>query len=991
MALSAVLPAQDYVFRAYRQTEGLKNLAVNAVATDRSGFLWVATENGVYRFEGSNFEQFGPQQGIAELDAVDLVADPNGTIWVGTQGNLYRWDGQRFQPAGRNPIPITDARHIAVEDATHLLIVDKHHLYRLEHDSQGRMLSYLPAISSALLASIPMLGQISAVNVVRAPLKSRSIWIGCGKKLYSWRDEESGGRTEPSARQITEWDANSGLPEDQWENVLRDRSGAIWVTGRSRVMALPSGASRFVDRRIPVPDNAYGHAPLIEDPEGRILAPTGDQIARWEGTYWRFIGRANGMERVSRISSMVFDASGDLWLGTRGNGIVHWIGYRDWEGWTDSQGLPSAMIWSALPLGRDRVIVGTEKGLAWVNPVTGQAGKLSSTLPWTYGQVGSLGLDRDGSIWAATFSGSILRIDPKSGRTQQTAKLPEFIDNALTDSAGRVLFATKTGIYLREPGASAGAPKRIAAVDALLGAPSWIYGSCAAPNGAAWFLGGNRLLREKDGPWSEPPIDGQPKLRGTLLALSCAPDGDIWVSGDQTGTWRLTPLGNRLRARQLPLPSELSSLAPLAILVDRRGWVWLGTDGGLLVWNGNIWRHLTEESGLIWDDVDQGVLKESADGSIWVGTSTGLAHLIHPERVFDSVPLDVSVTGIRHNGNSFDPAAQMITLPWSRLPLQFHIASSSMRNRSELIFKYRMGGLHSGWIESHEGEAVFSGLPPGNYTFLAMAANPGLNALSDVLRIQIKILPPWWRANWFIGLMILAALLLLLAGDRLRARNQRERSKQLENLVKERTRELEERTHELETSREELRVQALHDGLTGMLNRAGFLRAMAAEMDRARRANAPLVVALIDLDHFKLVNDQFGHLAGDEALRWFAATIGTHIRGYDCAGRYGGEEFLLLLADIPLAVTEQRLASLHAAVSNLEVRWQESKFILNCSIGATIFDPSKGHRSIESLLAVADHALYAAKEAGRNCVVFMDAACLDAGHGRPRPQATTPI
>jgi len=96
VALSAILPAQQYVFRAFRQAEGLKNLAVNAIAKDRDGFLWVATENGVYRFRGSDFERFGPEQGIAEIEIRDVVADPDGTVWIGTLHNFYHWDGRSF-------------------------------------------------------------------------------------------------------------------------------------------------------------------------------------------------------------------------------------------------------------------------------------------------------------------------------------------------------------------------------------------------------------------------------------------------------------------------------------------------------------------------------------------------------------------------------------------------------------------------------------------------------------------------------------------------------------------------------------------------------------------------------------------------------------------------------------------------------------------------------------------------------------------------------
>jgi diguanylate cyclase (GGDEF)-like protein len=286
-----------------------------------------------------------------------------------------------------------------------------------------------------------------------------------------------------------------------------------------------------------------------------------------------------------------------------------------------------------------------------------------------------------------------------------------------------------------------------------------------------------------------------------------------------------------------------------------------------------------------------------------------------------------------------------------------------MRNRSELNFKYRMEGLQPDWIESHDGMAIFSALPPGKYTFLAMASNPSLLAYSSPVKIEIGILPPWWRNPWFYSLCVLVFLLLVGAGDWLRAQHLRQTRKRLEKLVRERTRDL-------EISREKLRIQANHDSLTGMLNRRGILRALAAEIDRARREQRSMVVALADLDDFKRINDTYGHLAGDEALRRFAAAVDAAIRSYDHAGRYGGEEFLLVLTEVPPEAAELRMAALHTSISMLQIHTRESRFVLNCSIGATVFDPSGPLQSVDTLLSVIDQALYAAKAAGRNCVVF---------------------
>jgi diguanylate cyclase (GGDEF)-like protein len=302
-------------------------------------------------------------------------------------------------------------------------------------------------------------------------------------------------------------------------------------------------------------------------------------------------------------------------------------------------------------------------------------------------------------------------------------------------------------------------------------------------------------------------------------------------------------------------------------------------------------------------------------------------------------------------------------MPWRGAPLRFRISSPTMRNLSELVLKIRMVGYQSEWMETQTGNATFASLPPGKFTFMAIACNPSLNACSVPVKVDFEVLPPWWRTYWFYGLCVLAFLLLLAASIHLYSRQLRATSLHLEMLVRE-------RTSELEASREQLRIQATHDGLTGMLNRVAILRALTAETERALREKRTIVVALVDLDHFKRINDLYGHLAGDEALRWFAAAVGAAIRAYDHAGRYGGEEFLLTLAEVPRDAVEQRLVSLQNSISNLKVCARGSAFTLNCSMGATVFDPSTGTTAVESLLTIADEALYAAKAEGRNRVVF---------------------
>jgi diguanylate cyclase (GGDEF)-like protein len=929
-------------------------MAVNTVTTDSAGFIWVGTENGAYRFLGSGFEQYGKDQGFFERSVEDIYTDSGGIVWAGTGGNLYRWVGQRFVPAGKSPIRILGARQLAAEDGRHLLVIDNNRLFRLEHDAEGKTLSYGPVFPGPMLAAIPELNHLSSVSVVGGG----AVWMGCGRKLCSWVPGH------PEA--VTQWGTENGVPQSTWHEVVGDREGGLWAVGQQHhVVLLRRGEVRFVDRDFPGPDpnSVYQHAAIIVDRDGRIVVTTEVGVAELEGNRWRLIDPSNG-QHIGHITSMTFDVAGDLWLGSYGHGVFRWVGHGDWEGWSDMRGLPSANVQSLVALRADRVLVGTERGPGLVNPQLGSAGSLLPGVKWTYGQVNSLGVNRDGSLWAGIHSGTVLRIDSKTGRIDKLAELPGLIANAEQDSTGRVFFATEVGLYVRDGDSSNAQPHRVPAVDAVLGDFTPVDASCESRDGAMWILGANKLLREQGGQWTVPLIDGFPKLNGQLRYLSCGADGALWLTGQRTGILHLTPNGAGFKASKLQIPAELSTLSPLAILADRRGWVWLGTDLGLAVWNGAEWRYLTQENGLLWNDLNQGKLWEGPDASIWIGTSGGVSHMIHPERAFDFVPVTVELTAERSGKSDFLHQRQ-ITLPWGAPTLVFRVSSPTMRNRSELVMKVKMDGQQADWTESKDGTASFSNFDPGQYTFMARACNPSLNACSEIAEVEVKVLPPWWRTGWFYALCVMLFVLLLAGLDRMRARHLRERSRELEKLVLE-------RTLELEQSKEQLRIQATHDGLTGMLNRMGILRAMAAEMDRCQREAHSLVVALVDLDHFKRLNDEYGHLAGDEALRVFAAAVSAAMRPYDHAGRYGGEEFLLVLSEVPASAACQRLAQLHGVISNLSVHGGEPTITLTCSLGATVFDPAAGAQSEEQLVAIADRALYEAKATGRNRVVFKE-------------------
>ncbi len=769
--------AQRYNFKEYGQDQGLTNLDVCCLLQDRTGFLWVGTENGLFRYDGRQFRPFTTAQGLPSTQIQALHQTADGEIWVGTSEGLGRWDGERFRP-----IPAGLGRSI----------------HALASDARGRIFA---GTSKGLLAIAPggsrdhpafedyaVPGDYQSVFgvVVEEGLK---VWLGCGSGVCTLEASRGGGQGGERGSQRIRERPELGLPRGSWRGLLFDRKGSLWVRSLTHLMELPRGAAAFERRDAGLP-LAGRSAALQMDRDGELYVPTAQGLARRTPNGWTILRKANGLPSAS-VDSFLQDREGSAWIALDGGGLLRWLGYKNTETWTESEGLSHDVVWS---LTRD----GT--GTLWGTTQAGLSRFLPLQRKWQHwpdrgldaGQTLAMQTGADGSLWVGQMPGGLFHLNPRTGRGEhfgpESGLANEWVYSLAVDSDGSILAGTASGLYR---GNQRGTGWQFAKV-AISGAdpPRVILAILVDRRKRVWVSGATGIARLEDGRWNRfGTRDGL--LHNNVTYLAEAPDEALWVGyRDPIGISRLQFEGERIRATHFGQKDGMRSAKPYFLKFDRRGWLWVGSDTGVDRYDGKVWAHLDRSDGLAVNDCDHNAFFEDADGSIWIGTSKGLTHFLTPGMAVsrpDVVPVVLTWAQL---GGSAAPASGGLEVPYSRRSFSVGFAALSFVNEDSARFRYRLNGLDPTWTETRQNEAHYPGLPPGPYSLEVQASAPGGKWSPQAARMSFTIQPPWWLAWWAMtGEVLLAGVSARLLWA-WRVRNILSRQNELERAVEDRTRKL---------------------------------------------------------------------------------------------------------------------------------------------------------------------------------------------------------
>jgi diguanylate cyclase (GGDEF)-like protein len=947
----------------------------SAIAQDQRGLLWFGTQGGLVRYDGYEFRVFrsnpADPKTLAGNYVRSLLAASDGRLWAGTfSGGLSVFDPrtETFTRFGRESLGYDRVEGLAEDGGGRVWIATTAGLDRL--DPRTNKVAHFRHD-----ANDPRSIADDRVRGLLVDHEGR-LWVGTRGGLQRWLGEGRGfERVAPE------------LAGQYVTRLFEDSGGRIWIgTEESGAAVLdPRGVlTRFAPR--PADPNGLSHYwvyGFAEAVPGEIwIATFGGGIDVVDSASLTIIDRLRNDPVLDdtigadRVGALFRDRSGLVWVGTWGEGLAfHDPRTRAFRSLRFSPNRPDGLthpsVVRALEMRDGRIWAGTNgNGIDILDRDLHRVGHIAPEA-LSDGAITCLAQADDGTIWVGALNSSLHRLRPGATRFDRVAGVPggpirtmAFTpDGALWVGAAEGMarvdpHTLATKVFRQWPGAAKSSP----AIESIV-----------AMRDGTLRIGSDNGLYSFD-PRSESAVriakdpsrhDGLPD--NWVPDLMLARDGKLWIgtaggAAVQKDNSHFDVVANRLN--RAPSSAE-------ALIEDDEGSIWIGPR---LRIDPETWtaRELGPADGIVFRNFFIASRAKTHDGRLLFGSPQGLLvadpHALQP--YVDDAP--IIPTALRVEGKSRVPLSSL-DLASSERSFTLDFAALDFAATQRQSYRYRLDGLDPAWTMAGPGQhsLTYSRIPPGHYTLRIGVTNRDGRWSNRELRIPVGVLPAFHQTTWFRTLIAIAALALLYGAYRLRVRQLRVRERALEQLVADRTGELAEKNRQLSAAYEQIEEASLTDPLTRLRNRRYLEQTIGSDLEvAARGTDRDLIILMADLDHFKSVNDQYGHAAGDAVLAGLAQLLQQTFRTSDSIIRWGGEEFLIVVRFVDRAYAAGLAEKLRSAVAAHPFAIGEGMILRRtCSIGYAAWPFSRKHPhalDFEHVVGLADAALYAAKHGGRD-------------------------
>jgi signal transduction histidine kinase/ligand-binding sensor domain-containing protein/CheY-like chemotaxis protein len=849
LASSAVLAAgtaphpagRPLYFEHLTVRDGLSHSTVMDILQDSQGYLWLATESGLDRYDGYSIREYRRQRGDDRALASDYVwavaEDAEHNLWLATAGGgVERWDRKtdRFQQFRHDP----NNPQSLVSDGVRTLLIDSSGLVWAgtldkgldlldPHTGLVRHFRHREGDPHSLPADV-----VCALYVDH----TGQIWVGTDGGLSEY---------QPATHDFVNYGtAASSMPfsDPRVRAIREDHAGALWIG------TLGGGLNRFEPRTGHVTTFKHdAHDPrslsndhvwsILEDNAQRLWIATSEGLNLFEPAFGTFAHYENDATdprslRDSRVMTLYQDRGGVLWVGTRTGGASHW-NPNSWQlGHYRSPSFRDTQVSAFADNGAGKVWVGTiGAGLVEIDSASGRErrygadGDTSSKL--SDDRVMALLYDRAGVLWVGTMGGGLDRLDPVTGSVHVYRSDPAD-PTTLPANGVMALYEDRQGLIW--VGTFGGG---LASIDRTNGnVTRYPYGSedsrsLSNPRASAivedsrgnlWIGtvgGGLNLLERATGRffhYKQDDNDPASLSDNTVYALHVDRRGELWVGTAGGGLDHVA--GSSAAPGKVCFQSQsgrvyLPSQVVWGIESDRENRLWLSTNNGLARFDprSGALKLFHEAHGLQGEEFNFNAHYPGRDGTLYFGGNNGF-NTFSPEGVTsNTIPPHVVLTSVTRL-NHVLPVEEMpgpdrpLHLSYNDKMVTFTFAALDFTSPANNRYSYQLEGFDSGWADVGTlHRATYTNLDAGNYVFRVRAANAdGAWSTADLM-IPVQVAPAPWNTRTARAAYVALGLLILGYLWRLqRARRERELrySRELEHTVRDRTRELEERNQQLQ-------------------------------------------------------------------------------------------------------------------------------------------------------------------------------------------------
>jgi len=992
----------DQIFKNYSVEQGLPHGAISAICEDKIGFIWLATAQGLVRFDGTNFKNVPTIVDDIEFSIKGMVADAQGMIWMSTSQGLIRFNpnSRVFKSFSLLPNQIFAVGTLSIEknkNSSLIWVASEQGVFKFN----TKIFSTEMYLEKQFLAK-PNLRVFSILNAI-----NNTVWLGTSHGLYYKKTSED---------KFSSFDLSAYLPEN-----LRI-SALLQTSDNSILVATPRNGLLKIDTKLQVTKPTIPHF-----------------TQEW-------------------IYSLAEVSSGVVWLGSYGKGVIQLdLAKKNTQRMRHSRLLDSSLanddIWQIYRANNGLVWLATNKGLSLYNPKqsaiktlfgdTGRHKGLSDV------NVNSLAEDNQGNIWLGLRAKGVDIINPKSGLIKHIGVDPKKPNSSLPGGAietltvqpsGNSFIGSNWGIYQywqsKLQRLDTGKRNSNTYTGALYVDSNYLW---AGGTDGLWrfIVDQNQLTNAKQisttnnkftdnritvidktpnneiliGTWNglnwinekghityQLPQKNQSIssfTKGFISSFFYDKNDRLWVATEGAGIYVAQEKKHPVNFTQIGKKQGLSSNIVRAMQPDKQDRVWVSSIAGIDVIDINNYEvtPLSAQDGALLPPYFRQAVIQTSKNEILFGGSGGVTVIEPSHWQVDNNFSPLVIVNSTIGGHEYatpllaqDKAhPRLVSASKNRINIEF--TTLDFINSKSIKYRYRLLGLSDQWniTDAEHSVAAYTTLPPGEYQLEIQNSNLSghWNVKSQVLHFQV--LPYWYQTTIAKLFFVMLALLLIMLFIRFRISRLHKRQCFLEEQVRLRTLTLEQTSKALEEKSEELLRVSVTDPLTGINNRRFLDHNMSTEMALANRRyhelasdkgsikGADLIFFLIDIDHFKKVNDQYGHQAGDLVLIEITNRLKKIARESDYLVRWGGEEFLFIVRE-----TSRELAAKFAVRICQQVK--QKPFVINksteisltCSVGFVPF-PFCCHNPSETswldCIDIADKALYTAKYSGRDAWV----------------------